>query len=70
MKKQGKIKKIIREMINLIIKFLKPYRISDEILTIPKNIKRRGFKVGFMDLGITIVSSLFAFMLKATNNLI
>lgn len=70
MKKQGSLKRIIREMINLVIKFLKPYRISDEILTIPKNIKRRGFKVGFMELGITIVSSLFAFMLKATNKLI
>lgn len=70
MKKQEKLKKIIREMINLIIKFLKPYRITDEILTIPRNIKWRGFKVGFMELGITIVSSLFAFMLKATNKLI
>ena len=70
MKKQTKFKNIIQEVINLIIKFFKPYGLSDELLTIPENVKRMGFKVGFMQLGITIIALVFAFMLKITNLMI
>ena len=70
MKKQKKLKKLIREVINLIIKFFSRYGLSDEMLTIPKSIKRMGFKVGFMNLGMTVIASVFAFMLKATNMMI
>lgn len=70
MKKQERLKTLIREVINLIIKFFKPYGISDELLTIPRNVKRMGFKVGFINLGMTVIALVFAFMLKVTNLMI
>ena len=70
MKGQKKVKKIIREVINLIITFFKNYGLSDDMLTIPRSVKRMGFKVGFMQLGMTVIALVFAFMLKATNLMI
>lgn len=70
MKEQKRLKALIREVINLIIKFFKPYGISDELLTIPRNVKRMGFKVGFINLGMTVIALIFAFMLKVTNLMI
>ena len=70
MKKQEGLNTLIREVINLIIKFFKPYGISDEMLTIPKNVKHMGFKVGFINLGTTVIALVFAFMLKVTNMMI
>ena len=70
MKKQERLNTLIREVINLIIKFFKPYGISDELLTIPKNVKHMGFKVGFINLGTTVIALVFAFMLKVTNMMI
>lgn len=70
MKRQEKLKNLIWEVINLIIKFFKPYGLSDEMLTIPESVKRMGFKVGFMNLGMTVIALVFAFMLKATNMMI
>ena len=70
MKEQKRLKALIREVINLIIKFFKPYGISDELLTIPRNVKRMGFKVGFINLGMTVIALVFAFMLKVTNLMI
>lgn len=70
MKKQESLNTLIREVINLIIKFFKPYGISDELLTIPKNVKHMGFKVGFINLGTTVIALVFAFMLKVTNMMI
>ena len=70
MKEQERLNNLIREVINLIIKFFKPYGISDEMLTIPKNVKRMGFKVGFINLGMTVIALVFAFMLKLTNMMI
>ena len=70
MKKQERLNTLIREVINLIIKFFKPYGISDELLTIPKNVKNMGFKVGFINLGTTVIALVFAFMLKVTNMMI
>lgn len=70
MKRQKKLKKLILEVINLIRKFFKTYGLQDEMLSIPKNVKKMGFKVGFMNLGMTIIALMFAFMLKATNLMI
>lgn len=70
MKKQERLKTLTREVINLIIKFFKPYGISDELLTIPRNVKRMGFKVGFINLGMTVIALIFAFMFKVTNLMI
>ena len=69
-KHKNKLKNLFLEVINLIIKFFKPYGLSDEMLTIPTNVKRMGFKVGFMNLGMTIIALIFAFMLKTTNMMI
>ena len=70
MKGQEKLKNLIREVINLIIKFFKPYGLSDEMLSIPNSVKRMGFKVGFMNFGMTVIALTFAFMLKVTNIMI
>ena len=70
MKGQKKFKNLLRELMNLIIKFFKPYGLSDEMLTIPESVKRMGFKVGLMNLGMTIIALVFAFMLKVTNMMI
>ena len=70
MKGQEKLKNLIREVVNLIIKFFKPYGLSDEMLSIPNSVKRMGFKVGFMNFGMTIIALTFAFMLKVTNMMI
>ena len=70
MKGQEKLKNLIREVINLIIKFFKPYGLSDEMLSIPNSVKRMGFKVGFMNFGMTVIALNFAFMLKVTNMMI
>ena len=70
MKGQRKLKNLFLEVINLIIKFFKPYGLSDEMLSIPNSVKRMGFKVGFMNFGMTVIALTFAFMLKVTNMMI
>ncbi len=70
MEERKKLKDLLREVGNLIVKFVKPYGCKDEILAIPKHVKRIGFKVGGMSAFMTIVSLVFAFMLKGTNVLI
>lgn len=67
MKTMKKLKNLILEVVNLIIKFFKPYGLRDELLEMPKSVKRMGFKVGFMSLIMTIISLSFAFLLKLTN---
>ena len=67
MKKQQGFRNLIREVINLIIKFIKPYGLSDEMVSVPQSIKRLGFKLGFIDLGMTVITLVFAFMLKISN---
>ncbi len=70
MKRQEKLKHLMREVLNLIINFFKPYGLSDEMVSIPPSIKRMGFKVCFMSFAMTVISLIFAFMLKATNMMI
>lgn len=65
-----KMKELIQEVINLIIKFFKTYDLKDEMLTIPKNVKRLGFKSGLLGFGMTLIALIFSFMLKATNMMI
>lgn len=67
---QKKLKNLIREVINLIIKFFKPYGLSDEMLNIPRNVKMMGIKVGVMNLSMTIIALAFSFVLKVTNMMI
>ena len=70
MEKLKELKNLIREVINLVTRFFKHYGIADEMLKIPKNIKLMGLKVGMLNLGITVITTSFAFMLKATNMMI
>lgn len=70
MKTQKKFKKIIREVINLLTNFFKPCGLSDEMLDILKNLKKMGFKVGIMNLMMTVIALAFAFVLKLTNLMI
>ena len=70
MKKQLRIKQLIWEVVDLISKFFKPYGLKDELLEVPTDIKRMGTKVELMDFGMSIISFIFAFMLKITNMMI
>ena len=70
MKAQEKLKHLIREVVNLIIKFFKTHGIKDEILNIPENVKQMGLKVKIMNFAINVLTLIFAFMHKATNMLI
>lgn len=70
MKAQKKFTKIVREVINLLTNFFKPYGLSDEMLNIPKDLKDMGVKVGIMNLVMTIIALAFAFVLKLTNLMI
>ena len=70
MKAKEKLKDLIREVINLIKKFFKPYGIKDEMLIIPANIKKMEIKVEVIHLSMTIFALIFAFMLRVTNMLI
>ena len=70
MKKQLRIKQLIWEVVDLISKFFKPYGLKDELLEVPTDIKRMGTKVELMDFCMSIISLIFAFMLKITNMMI
>ena len=61
------LKKLLREVRDLIVKFIKPYGLKDEILEIPDNLKKVGYKVGFCHFMNTAISLAFSFMLKITN---
>ena len=63
-------KKLIQEVLNLIINFFRPYGISDEMLTIPNKINKMGLKVQIIGLINTLLSLTFAFFLKISNILI
>lgn len=67
MNERKKLTTLFREVINLIIKFFKPYGLQDELLKIPESIKNMGFKVGCMNWIMTVISLAFAFLLKLTN---
>ena len=70
MKERKKFINLLQEVVNLIIKFFKPYGMSDEMLRIPESVKRTGFKLGFMNLSMTVIALAFSFMLKITNMMI
>lgn len=67
MKKQNVIKQTIREVKNLVIKFIKPFGLKEPILAIPKEVKSMQYKLGFMEFFSTAIGLAFAFLLKVTN---
>lgn len=70
MKRQKKFKMIVREMLDLIINFIKPYKNKEEILSMPKDIRKMGYKFGIMGSIMTVVSSAFAYLLLLSNIMI
>ena len=67
MEKIETLKNLLREVKELVLKFIKPYELKEKILEIPDNLKKIGYKVGFCYFMITAVSLVFSFMLKLTN---
>lgn len=67
MEKLKKIKKFVKEVVHLVTGFCKPLKIADEILDIPKSVKRIGFRTGIITLVATGVGLVSSFMLQATN---
>ena len=64
MKKQKNFK-LIREFINLILNFFKPFGLPDDLLKIPTNVKKMGFRVSFIELSTTVISLIFCFPAQA-----
>ena len=67
MEKQETIKQTIREVRNLVIKFVMPFGLKDPILATPKEVKKMQYKLGFMEFFSTAIGLVFAFLLKVTN---
>lgn len=67
MEKQNVIQKTIREVGNLVIKFIKPFGLKEPILETPKDVKKMQYKLGFMEFFSTAIGLTFAFLLKVTN---
>ena len=63
-------KNLILEVKNIVVKFFKNNTINDKILNTPENVDRMGFKLGIIDLSMTAITVIFAFLLKVTNMLI
>ena len=63
-------KKLILEVKNIIVKFFKNNTLTDDMLTIPENVERMGFKLGIINFGMTAITVVFAFLLKITNIMI
>lgn len=64
------LKKIFRESYNLIIKFVKSYGLNDEVLKIPKGLKKMGMSLRGIGLISTIIVLAFSYMLKFANLMI
>lgn len=64
------LKKIFRESYNLIIKFVKSYGLNDEVLKIPKGLKKMGMSLRGISLISTIIVLTFSYMLKFANLMI
>ena len=65
-----KIKNIILELNKLIVAFFIPYKVSDETLALPKEMKKEGFIVYLLQYSLTVISIGFSFTLKLTNMMI
>lgn len=66
----GKKLDLMKQSLSLISNFCKKQILLDEIVDIPKDVKKSGMKVSIMCLGMTIIALIFAYLLKITNMLI
>ena len=62
--------KLLSEIKNLLIDFIKPCGINDEVVKIPKNVKKMGTRVEIFSFVSTLIALIFAFTLKLTNMMI
>ena len=58
------------ELTSILKNFFRPTYVKDKLLNIPKEVKKAGVKIQLLDLIMTIISLVFAFLLKLTNNMI
>lgn len=63
-------KEFLRASKEIIYNFLKPSVLHNDFLKVPKNIKKIGNKFNAYSLTCTLLATIFAFFLKATNMLI
>ena len=61
---------MFEELKEMIVNFKYNYGIKDKILKMPNNKKKMGLKVEFLSLLMTIISLVFAFVLRFTNMMI
>lgn len=61
---------LLQEVINLIIKFFSPIGVKEKIFELPENIRKMGYKLGAMNLVMTVIGLTFAFLLKISNLMI
>ena len=64
------MKKNIKEFLKIIKNFIKPNYIKDDMLKIPKEVRKAGFKIELLSFVMTVISLSFAFLLKLTNIMI
>ena len=62
--------KLFKELWKIICSFIKPYKLDESILKMPKNVRKMGIKIEILSLSLTIFSLVFAFILKVTNMMI
>lgn len=64
------MKKNINEFVKIVKNFIKPNYIKDDMLKIPKEVRKVGIKIELLSFIMTIISLSFAFLLKLTNFMI
>lgn len=61
---------LITELKDLFVSFFRACRLMDKIFELPRDVRKLGIRKNYLRLIYTIISLVFAFMLKATNMLI
>jgi len=62
--------KTFRRINELIVLFIKPLKLKDEILAVPKNLRKKAIQLETFSLLITLLGLIFSYMLKGANMLI
>jgi len=65
-----RIKAFLLKIKELFVLFARPLRLNDEILAVPKNLKKDSIKIETFGLLMTLLSLVFSYLLKASNMLI
>ena len=62
--------KILKRIKELVLLFIKPLKVKDEVLAIPKNLRTTSIRLEIFDLMLTLLSLAFSYMLLYANMLI